>query len=63
MDRYAKSDNANRNVRPENTSDDSLLPPERLDQLRRWVASGGPHQPDVVDAIARRMLERGDLYD
>jgi hypothetical protein len=63
MDRYDRTDNADRNVRPENSSDNSLLPVERVDQLRRWIASGGPHQPEVIDAIARRMLERGDLYD
>lgn len=37
------------------------LSPERLAELRRWVQTGAFDRSDVLDAVARRMLERGDI--
>jgi hypothetical protein len=37
--------------------------PEHLEAVRVWIASGGHNRPEVAEAVARRILERGELRD
>lgn len=37
--------------------------PERLQAVRAWIAAGGHNRPEVAEAVARRILERGELRD
>ena len=37
------------------------LAPERLAELRHWLAAGGHNDPAVLATVAERILERGDL--
>ena len=37
--------------------------PERLEAVRQWIASGGHNRPEVAEAVARRILARGELRD
>lgn len=37
------------------------LSPERVDQIRQRILSGAYNSVEVVDQVARRMLERGDI--
>jgi hypothetical protein len=49
-----RQDSADRQAEAENR-------PDRLLEMRRRVASNYYDNPDVVDEVARRILERGDL--
>jgi hypothetical protein len=60
MDRYVRSTNTRRDVRPDHT-EELPLPADRLEQLRLWIASGGPDRPEVIEAIARRLLDNGEV--
>ena len=37
--------------------------PEHLEAVRAWIAAGGHNRPEVAEAVARRILERGELRD
>jgi anti-sigma28 factor (negative regulator of flagellin synthesis) len=37
------------------------LSPERVDQIRQRILQGAYNSTEVVDQVARRMLERGDI--
>ena len=37
------------------------LSPERVDQIRQRILKGAYNSTEVVDQVARRMLERGDI--
>lgn len=37
------------------------LSPERLVELRRWLAAGGHNDPKVLKQVAERLLESGEL--
>lgn len=37
--------------------------PEHLKAVREWIAAGGHNRPEVAEAVARRILERGELRD
>lgn len=37
--------------------------PEHLEAVREWIAAGGHNRPEVAEAVARRILERGELRD
>ena len=41
----------------------SRLTDERLAAFRARIRDGGYNDPDVADAVARRILEHGDLHD
>jgi anti-sigma28 factor (negative regulator of flagellin synthesis) len=40
---------------------DGSLDAERVLELRRWIQSGGYDDPQVVDKIARRLLDSGEV--
>jgi len=40
---------------------DAPLAPERLAALRRWVHSGAFEEPVVIETVARRLLESGEI--
>lgn len=40
---------------------DAPLSAERLASLREWIASGEFDSPEVLDAVARQLLQSGDL--
>jgi hypothetical protein len=40
---------------------DGTLDAERVLELRRWVQAGGFDDPKVVDKIARRLLDLGEV--
>jgi hypothetical protein len=42
---------------------DRRSPDMRFEELRRWIREGGHNEPDVAEAVARRILEAGDLDD
>ncbi len=46
------------NALPATTPD---MSPERLAAARRWIQLGRHNSSDVAEAVARRILERGDL--
>jgi hypothetical protein len=35
----------------------------RIAAVRRWIHEGGHNSPAVAEAVARRIIERGDLRD
>lgn len=37
------------------------LTPERVAALREWILSGGFDKADVIDAVARGILDSGDI--
>jgi hypothetical protein len=37
------------------------MSPERLEALKRRVAAGEYDSPEVVDTVARRIIDRGDV--
>ena len=37
--------------------------PDHLEAVRDWIAAGGHNRPEVAEAVARRILERGELRD
>jgi hypothetical protein len=37
--------------------------PEHLEAVREWIAAGGHNRPEVAEAVARRILQRGELRD
>ena len=37
--------------------------PERVETLRRWIEAGAYNSPEVAEAVARRILARGDLRE
>lgn len=37
--------------------------PRRLEAVRKWIAAGGHNRPEVAEAVARRILARGELRD
>jgi len=37
--------------------------PEHLEAVREWIAAGGHNRPEVAEAVARRILERGEMRD
>jgi hypothetical protein len=39
----------------------AALSPERMQHIRQQISSGAYGAPQVVDAVARRILQRGDL--
>lgn len=45
----------------EEAAPEGTLSAERVLELRRWIQAGGYDAPEVVDLIARRMIERGDI--
>lgn len=45
----------------EATDPPATLEPERLAELRRWVHSGAFDDPAVIETIARRLLDAGDV--
>ncbi len=40
---------------------ESSLSPERVEELRQRIADGSYDTPEVLDAVARAMIERGDV--
>ena len=42
-------------------ADTTELSDRRIADLRRWIEAGGHDAPPVVDEVARRFLESGDL--
>jgi len=42
---------------------DLRSPDARFEEVRRWISAGGHNAPDVAEAVARRILETGDLDD
>ena len=34
---------------------------DRIHELRRWIQDGGYDAPEVIDRIARRLIERGEV--
>jgi hypothetical protein len=42
-------------------SADAPLSPEQLAELRQWIADGGYDAPEVLDVIARRLLQSGEV--
>ena len=45
----------------EASSADAPLSPEQLAELRQWIADGGYDAPEVLDVIARRLLQSGEV--
>lgn len=45
------------------TSTKSDISPERLAALRRRVAEGAYDAPEVVETVARRIIDSGDIRD
>jgi len=37
--------------------------PEHLEAVREWIAAGGHNRPEVAEAVALRILARGELRD
>lgn len=37
------------------------MPKEKIDRIRAWIREGGHNAPEVAEAIARRLLDSGDL--
>jgi len=37
--------------------------PAHLEAVRVWIAEGGHNRPEVAEAVARRILDRGELRD
>jgi anti-sigma28 factor (negative regulator of flagellin synthesis) len=61
QDRVEISEEARALAAQEETSVDGSLDAERVLALRRWVQAGGYDAPEVVDRIARRLLESGEV--
>jgi hypothetical protein len=45
----------------EEAAPEGTLSPERISELRRWIQAGGFDAPEVVDRIARRLLDGGEV--
>jgi hypothetical protein len=51
-----------RDIREESAGrSETGLTPERLIELRKRIDSGYHDSPEVIDALARRLVECGDL--
>jgi anti-sigma28 factor (negative regulator of flagellin synthesis) len=61
QDRVEISDEARALAAQEEVRTDGTLDAERILELRRWVQSGGYDDPQVVDKIARRLLDLGEV--
>lgn len=61
QDRVEISEEGRALAAQEEVRTDGSLDAERVLELRRWIQSGGYDDPQVVDRIARRLLESGDL--
>jgi hypothetical protein len=55
------SDEARALAAQEEPAAESSLSPERLVALRRWVQAGGYDAPEVLDRVAQRLIELGDV--
>lgn len=55
------SDEARELAAREEVAAETSLSPERITELRRWIQAGGFDAPEVVDTIARRLIERGEV--
>ena len=40
---------------------ETSLGAERVLELRRWIQAGGFDAPEVIDQVARRLIERGEV--
>ena len=45
----------------EEVTPEPSLGEERILELRRWIQAGGYDAPEVIDQIARRLIERGEV--
>ena len=61
QDRVEISEEGRALAAQEEVRNDGSLDAERVLELRRWIQSGGFDDPKVVDKIARRLLDSGEV--